>query len=218
MDQLTVSQVFMLFSLNNKGKFPSLTIEPAAAACLMAADIIDLVMAGCVCVNKRKVEVTAPLSGEHKDLQFIYDILNEKKSMKLEKVVSDYCYGFSSKKIRELIRITGVVLADKNCVIIEPGKKNGTKSLFIPNKDSVDEAVQKMRAEVLGNEALSEKMAAVIGLLYKRGMLKHYFSKYEKDIVKSRISEIKNTESYRIVKEILDCLDELIAMYTVAAT
>ena len=216
MKSLSVAQSFMLCALNENGKFPSISSE--APAGLLAGSLIDLLLENCVSITDKKINVTAPLSGKLLYLQSIYGFLQEKEPVKLEKLTGDYCFGFSAKKMNQLIHDVGGALAVQNCVALEQGGILAGRELYVPDKEAVDGVVQHIRAEFLEDGILSDEMVALTSLLERNGMLKRYFSPYEKDTLKTRLKEIRKESSGQLIKEMMDYLDSMLMVAIIAVT
>ena len=216
MNNLSVAQSFMLCGLNEKGNFP--VTNNVIPACLAAGSLIDLLLENCVSIADKKVYVTAPLTNNLLHLQPMYQYLNEKGTIKLEKLSENYCFTFSGKKINELTSSIGHSIVAQNSAVFKQGGILGNKEQFIPDRNAVDGVVQLIRAELLEDGNLSDEIVALTSLLEKSGILKRYFSSFEKDALKARLKEIRKAPSYAIIQEMLDYLDAMLIAVIVAAT
>jgi hypothetical protein len=82
------------------------------------------------------------------------------------------------------------------------------KTLFLPNSGETSKIVEKVRAEFLEKGEISNETVALSALLYKSGLIKNYFSKYEVNKLKERLEEIKKSEAGSLVKEMVDYIEK----------
>ena len=66
MQDLTLSQEYLLCTLTEKGRLP--VMNTAGPVCLTAGALLELQLAGCVAFDGKKVRVTAPLPVEEAHL------------------------------------------------------------------------------------------------------------------------------------------------------
>ncbi|WP_343208607.1 GOLPH3/VPS74 family protein [Anaerolentibacter hominis] len=211
----SITERYMLCALNDKGKIPALSSE--IPVCIVAGAVMDLALAGCVAVDNKRLTVSSPLSGGLRHLTSIYDYIAEKEKIKLDKLASEYCFSFSGKRINRLIDEIGMALSEAHSVTVEQGGLLGTKKHYIPDGKAVDSVVQTIRAELLEEGTMSDEAIALAGLFEKSGMLKKYFSSYEKKALKSRMEEIKNSPSHEIISEFMDYINTMIAVIAVTS-
>lgn len=215
MKDLSVSQSYLICTLNENGKLPALSTE--IPVCLLAGSLMDLIFANCVAVGEdKKIYITAELSKEHLYLNSLYTFIKESKPMKMEGLASEYAFTFSDKRLKTLIRDVGNSLADLGCVTTKDGGILGKTSYFIPDSKIVDYVIQNIRAELLECGTVSDHMIALVSLMDKSNQIKRYFSKYEKDQLKVRLKEIKGSDSNKMVKEMTEYIDTMVVI--IAAT
>jgi hypothetical protein len=211
MKNLSIAQEYLLCSLNKKGKLPSLSTE--IPVCVLASGLIELLASKCIKADEKNyVSVIGDLSGEQVYLKSLYDSLNISKPMKIRKIAEEYIIGLTGRKMTGLVTDIGNSLADKSCVKAEKGGIFGNKDCFIPDTNEVDKVIQKIRAELLESGTMSDETAALVSLLDKSNQIKKYFSKYESEQLKIRLNEIKNTPSDQLVKQMIDYIEEIIAI------
>lgn len=216
MKDLSISQEYVLCSLNEKGKFPALSTE--IPVCVLAGGLIELLASNCIQIDeKNKVCVIGNLSEKQFHLKSLFDWLNTSKPMKIEKITQEYSLTFTDKRLNALVTDIGNSLADRGCVTSRKGGIFGNKFYFIPNPDEVDKVIQKIRAELLENGTISDETVALVSLLEKSHQIKKYFSKYESEQLKARLKEIKEAPSNQLVKQMVDYVDMIIAVTAVAA-
>jgi hypothetical protein len=107
----------------------------------------------------------------------------------------------------------GASLAKANCAdeLTDQGMlKNKTK--YAPKPEAVTRVIEKVRAEFLEDGVVTDETLYLASFLDKSGFIRDYFSKVEKETLKKRIKEVRKSEAFASVKEVLD---ELEAMYAV---
>lgn len=212
MKNLSISQAYLVCALGDKGKLPAMSVE--VPTCLVAASILELMLENCITITDKKVQIATPLPPALGHLQSLYDFIAEKGTITLSKLVSNYCATFTSKRLNTLLAAVGEAMVQQQLATQpHPGKP-----VFVPNKESEDNVVQQIRAELLEEGALSEEIVVLASLLNKSNLLKQYFSSYEKDCLKKRLKEIKEATAHTVIKALLDCVDELTIMVIIAAT
>lgn len=215
MKDLSVSQSYLVCSLNDNGKIPSLATE--RFVCLLVGGLIDLIFAKNVIIGEdKKLCIVGEQNEENQHLNSLYSFIKESKPMTVKKLASEYAFTFTDKRIKLLIKDVGESLADLGYVTVEHGGIFGKTPCFIPDKKIVDNIIQNIRAELLEDGIISDNIIALVSLLEKSNQIKKYFSKYEKDQLKKRLQEMKESGSYKLVKEMADYVDTLVAV--IAAT
>lgn len=215
MKDLSVSQRYLICILNERGTLPALRAD--SQVCLLAGGLIDLILAKSVAVGEdKKLRITAELTAEHQHLKSLYMFIKESKAMKVDALASEYAFTFSDKRFKLLLKDIGTSLVDLEYASVEQGRLFGKTTCFIPDKNSVDHVIQTIRAELLEEGTVSDPIIALVSLLYKSNQIKKYFSKYEKEQLNVRLKEMKENDSNKLLNEMLEWIDTLIAV--IAAT
>lgn len=210
MKSLSIAQDYLLCTLSEKGKISSMSTE--MPICLVVGGLLDMVLDGCIAINNDKFCVFRPLSDHLLHLQPLYDFIAEKKEVKPEGLVDSYCFSLDSKKLNALLESIGDSLAEAHCVTKEQGGLFGKSTRYLPDANEVDHLIQQIRAEFLEDGELSDEMAGLTVLLERSHQIKRYFSPYEKDQLKQRLQEIRALSAYRLVKQMTDYIDTIIAV------
>ena len=190
MNDLSITQKYLLCALSNKGKIPALNFERIIA--IAAAGVVELMMDDLVEFDGKKLSVKRMLPKEKSYLSLIYDYIEKKQPVNFKTVVEHFSVAFTSKNSDELIDSIGDTLVTAGCVKQEKRGIFGNKNAYIPDEKAVDYIVQNIRAEILEDGELTEDIAALTVILDKTGELMKFFSPYEKKAVKQRLKEIKN--------------------------
>jgi hypothetical protein len=210
MKNLSVSQSYLLCVLNEKVKLPTFSTE--ISICLIAGGMLDLIFAGIVAIDKKKLHVIGNIDNNNQYLKSLYDFIKNVHNVTLEKLVSEYCFSFTNKRLTKFVEDVGETLVKEQCATSEKGGFFGNSTYFIVNPKEVDHVIQTIRAEILESGTMSEEMIALASLFEKSGQLQRYFSKYEKKQLKERISEIRKESSNKLVKEMVDYINTMIAV------
>lgn len=215
MKDLSISQSYLLCVLNEKGKLPSLSTD--IPICLLAGGLIDLIYGKSVTVGEdKKLRITGDLDWENQHLTSLYSFIKESKPMKLETLATEYGFSFTDKRLKLLIKDIGMSLVSLGYATTESGGLLGKTPYFIADKKIVDNIIQRIRAELLENGALSDNIIALTSLMEKSNQIKSFFSKYENDQLKQRLKEIKDSDAHKIVKEMLDYITTMITLIVVS--
>lgn len=217
MRELSVSQSYLICTLNERGKLPAISSE--ASVCLLAGGVIDLIFSNSIAIGAdKKLCVTGELDEKNQHLCSLYTFIKESKPMKIDRLASEYAFSTSDKRLKLLMKDIGTSLASSGYVIAENGGFFGKTPCFIPDKKIVDHIIQNIRAELLEDGTVSDSMIALVSLMDKSKQIKKYFSKYEKDQLKKRLKEIKDSDSNKLVKEMVDYIEVLMVVIVASSS
>lgn len=216
MDDLSITQKYLLCALSNKGKIPALNFERIIA--IAAAGVVELMMDDVVEFDGKKLSVKRMLPKEKSYLSLIYDYIEKKQPVNFKTVVEHFSVAFTSKNSDELIDSIGDTLVAAGCVKQERRGIFGNKNAYIPDEKAVDYIVQNIRAEILEDGELTEDIAALTVILDKTGELMKVFSPYEKKAVKQRLKEIKNNPKNKEIAKVINYVEELMVVIIVSVT
>lgn len=212
MNDLSYTQNYYLCAINEKGKAPAIK-NTKVYACLLAGSITELLEYGCIKENeKKKLEAIKPLPAQALYLQPLYEII-EIKPLRINALAEKYLASISDKNMKKLLAAIGESTAAAGCA--EKLEKQGllkNETRYVPKQESVKAVIEKTRAAFLADGTVSDEVLVLGALLLKSDSIRNYFSKMESDKLKQRIKEIKQSDAYRMVKKILDFIDEAVAM------
>ena len=97
MKDLSLTQKFFICTVNEKGNFSSYDQVPVA--CLIAAGVLEMYMAKCVSIEKKRLSITDKLPGSMEYLKSLYDMIDQEstnrgKPVKAEKIVEKIYRSF----------------------------------------------------------------------------------------------------------------------------
>lgn len=72
-----------------------------------------------------------------------------------------------------------------------------------------------IRSELLEDGEITEDIACLVALLERSKIMKEYFSSFEQKEIKHKLKEIVNSDSGLLIKEMIDYIENLIAIMTV---
>lgn len=209
MRELSITQEYMLCALNKKGRFPLLS--DGIPVCFVAGALLELLGNESVKIQDKKCIINKELDEAFGYLHPLFSFIERSKPRTIKDLAGDYVLTLRSKKLNDLIQSVGNSLVQADCVheTKRTGIFGGEKAYFVPSVERIEHVVQKVRAELLENGDLSDETVGLVSLLSKSGLLKQYFSKYESKQLKERLIEIRNSDSNRLVKEMLDHIDTI---------
>ena len=85
MKDLSITQEYMLCAMNEKGKISG--FDTNKLVCMVAAGLLELQMADCIRLEKKKVMVTNSLPENKAYLHPLYDFINQGRPVKVEKII-----------------------------------------------------------------------------------------------------------------------------------
>ena len=223
MKDLSLTQEYFICAVNGKGKLSGFNVD--RLVCLLASGLLELQLSGCVSIEEGKkrilsgsgksVSVTGPLPEEKVFLRPLYDYLDQGKPLKTEKILEDYHYSFSGKRLNALIGSIGESLAREGLAqAAEPGLFEGV-GRFLPTRDAINRVIDLVRSELLEEGEVTEDIAALVILLEKSGVIREYFSRYEQKEMKERLAAIVKSPEGTLVKEMLDYVNSMLDMIAV---
>ena len=167
------------------------------------------------CAGEKEGKSTGELPAEKMYLKPLYNFINQPKPVKIEKIIEEYNYSFSDRKLRELIGAVGTSLEEMGLVSITESGINSKRKNYVPTKQAVHYVVDLIRSELLEDGEITEDIACLVALLERSKIMKEYFSSFEQKEIKHKLKEIVNSDSGLLIKEMIDYIENLIAIMTV---
>ena len=204
----TVAQEYLLATLGEKGKLPAAV---QVRTCLVAAGLLDLLLKGCVGMEQKKVSVRASLPAELAFLSQLYELIG-KKPRTVQSIGEEYLFSLTDRRLQDLFDAIGKTLVQAGCAKAEEGGLLEKTNRYVPDKEAVDRLVQKIRAALLEEGPVDPQTFGLVSLLDKSGQLKQYFSSYERETLKTRLRQLKDTEADPVVKQMVDHVNGLMVL------
>lgn len=213
MKDLSITQEYMLCAMNEKGKISG--FDTNKLVCMVASGLLELQIADCIQLEKKKVMVTNSLPENKAYLHPLYDFINQGRPVKVEKIIEEYNYSFSDKKLKDFMAAVGDSLADTGLVsITESNGIFGRKKSYVPSRDAIHYVIDMIRAELLEDQEITEDIACLVVLLERSRIIKTFFSAFEQKEIRHKLKYIVNSEAGKLVKYMIDYIDNIIAMMT----
>ena len=170
MKDLSLTQKFFICTVNEKGNFSSYDQIPVA--CLIAAGVLEMCMAKCVSIEKKRLSIIDKLPESMEYLKSLYDMIgqestNRGKPVKAEKIVEKYTGAFTDKKLRELTDSI-VQSMDEDILPIEKAGRGKCR----PKREVLFDVADNLRIELLRNDLPSKDAIVFADLLDRAGRLK----------------------------------------------
>ena len=213
---LTLTQQYLLCVLNQKGRLPTLGLEKVVG--LSMAAVLELLLEKTVVLEEKKLSAPASLPQEQEYLLPVYDFIAKKQPVKPEKVVEYFSLNLTDRNFTQLLDGVGMQLVNKGCAVPKQDGFLGKKTAYLPARQAVDLVVEGMRAQLLEEGPVSQETAALAALLDKSGELGRFFSAYEKKTLTSRLKELRQDQTNRLVCQAMEYIDSLMAAIIVAVT
>ena len=172
MNDLSITQSYLLCAVNDKGLLPGM--RPERGACFLAAGLLELRLAGCLTLEKRKVSLCAPLPAELGYLRALYDRIAQKQPVKVDSLVERYLFSFSDRELRELLDPVGDSLVSLGLAEVRPAGLLGNQRGYVPTARGITAVIEPLRAELLEDGPVTEEAAVLTILLEKGECLKPY--------------------------------------------
>lgn len=216
MRDLSISQEYYLCAVNEKGAISSFAAEKLV--CLVASALLDMKLADCIEIENKRVQVIGDLPEELSFLDSLYDFIHVGKPVKVEKILEEYTYSMTDKRLKRLMADLGRSMEEDGITKEVVSGLFGGKSSYVPNQKAVELVIDKVRAEMLEEGTVTEETAALVVLLDISKSMKYYFSKYEQKKIKEKLERLLHDPNGKMVKEMVDYVQNMMAMITIWMT
>jgi hypothetical protein len=216
MKQLSYTQEFFLCAVNKKGDIPALKAAEVSA-CLSIGTILELLDHGYIEKGEKdKLAIVKPWDDSFSYLRATYEAIEAQK--KPQDIVA-LAFSSGNKELKRDLQGVWDSLVEAGCTDDLPEQgifKNQTK--LIPKPEVVRNIIEKLRAEFLEDGTLTKETICLAAFLDASGIIRDFFSKYERDILKQRLAEIREDESYAYVRDIIDSIAATMIVIIAAAS
>lgn len=216
MRDLSISQEYYLCAVNEKGAISSFAAEKLV--CLVPSALLDMKLADCIEIENKRVQVIGDLPEELSFLDSLYDFIHVGKPVKVEKILEEYTYSMTDKRLKRLMADLGRSMEEDGITKEVVSGLFGGKSSYVPNQKAVELVIDKVRAEMLEEGTVTEETAALVVLLDISKSMKYYFSKYEQKKIKEKLERLLHDPNGKMVKEMVDYVQNMMAMITIWMT
>ncbi len=213
MKDLSIVQEYFLCAVNEKGKISSFSTEKLV--CMVASGLLEMQLENCVEIEKNKVRATGPLPESREYLRSLYELVDQPKPVKIEKILDAYSYSATGRRLFALMDAVGASLEAEG--LAEAGRAGlmGGRRAYIPKREAINGVIDQIRAELLEEGEVTEDVAALVVLLDRSKSLKQYFSDFERRELKERLKEIMSAPTGKMIRdmvEYVECMSSIAAM------
>ena len=219
MKNLSLTEEYAICILNEK-ESRSVLCYNEYAVCILATSIWELISYKAIKLTKdRNLEVNVNFDGTKGYLKYIYDDIVSRKSIKVNELVEDYIFNGSNNNLKNVVNNLVEDLTKRQCIKIE--KKEGLfkeKIIYIGNEKVINNVITKIREDILEGKDISAETMILATMIFWSKAHKDYFSKYDAKQIKEKVKEIKETEEYLFIKEILDDIHSILLTIVVSSS
>lgn len=208
MENLTLTQEFLLCEMNKKGNLNFFTPIPSCA--LIVSILYELAQNDHISLGD-EIELKSTPSKELSYLVDVYEFIKIQQNKKISNIVEKITLSFKSKFIKQVFDKCKETLIDNGCICEIESKNiiNSSKTYNVAKIECQEYVIQKIRLAILGKGQISGNTGALISLLNKTGKLKEYFSKLEKNLLKTCVKDLKTNKQYGFIFTTIDELETL---------
>ena len=124
-----------------------------------------------------------------------------KPEISIATIITTICYDFSNKKLKNIVESLKEERVKHELISLEYKKGLfGEKEVIAINDNEFNKTIEEIRTELLEKDILTDDIILLASLLNSTSFLKNIFIKYEKDELKKKLKEIKDTEISKRVK------------------
>jgi len=227
MNNITVTEKYALCMLKEVKKFNDLEL----ATHLIVSMVVEMMLEGSIEIidnnKKKKWEIISdikvrlnnkiPKNEYNRELYKIIEEFN-KTEISISQIIEKLCYSFSNKNYFAVIQALQEKMISNKLISLQ--KKKGIfkeKEIIEINEEEFNSIIGKIRTEFLEKGTLTDEFVLLVSLLDSTNFLKNIFIKYEKETLKKRLKEIKETEISKqvsIAREVINALDTAIIVAT----
>ena len=212
MDNIGISQRYLLLSVNDKGGIApigSLRIR----SFLIASGLLELILDDIILLSDDQVIVKQELPNDKEYLRFVYNEISADQPIHLKKL--SRALVTNRKLFKELFNSIGDTLVNLNIVTKTHGGVLSHSNQFVGGEESKKNIVEQIRAELLEAGPVSKEIVILSSLLIGNHTLKRYFSAFEENELKEKISELRkdpaNKEMFAMIDGISKTITTIIA-------
>ena len=188
MEGITLSQSYLLCVLNKKGKLSPRSAK--SAACFTAAGVSELLAAGVLTYEKRRLKAGGELPEGERYLSSLYEYVRAKQPLKAEKLKGRYPFTFRGKHMRELLYAVGDSLVKAGYAKERKAGLLRKRKAYIPDPKAAEGAAMQLRALTQTGEAPVQGALLAV-LLDESKVLKKYLPRGERKAVGKRLKQLR---------------------------
>ena len=114
-------------------------------------------------------------------------------------------FVFKAKQFAGLLEAIGLSLVELGCVNEVPSQNKQSDTVkYSPKPEETSFIIEKIRAELLEVGKLTDDVVCLTVLLSKSNIISDYFSKTESASLNKRLDEVKDSEAYKLTRDVFD--------------
>lgn len=210
MKNLSLSQQYLLFTMNRNGKISS--INYYVGMCLVMAGLLDLQEAQVIELDQKEIIILSDqLPEELEYLDCLFDKITQMKKKRIDKLAVAYGTTFFEKDLKLLVAQTRNSLIDLREITVET---DGNTLSYLAKEKTIAQLVARLEnLNQLDHDGL--KLAI---LLKKSSYLKKYIEKPERKMLERKIKDVKHDPVAKQTQVMISQLDWLMgAMVAITA-
>lgn len=210
MNKLSLSQQYLLFTMNRQGKISS--VNYYVGMCLVMAGLLDLQKTGVIELDKKEIIVHS--QDLPTDIQYLDCLLEKVISLKrkhIEKIATAYGATFFEKDLKQLVSQIRSSLIDADEVAV---KNDSTSLAYIAKEVTISKIVARLEnLNQMDHDGLSLAI-----LLKKSSILKKYIDKDVRKVLDMKIKKVKKDPVSQQTQTMLSQLDWLVGSLVVVTS
>ena len=219
MNKITSTEKYALCMLKDVKKFNNMELS----AHIIVSMIVEMILEGSLELvdkdKKKKWEIIPdidvklgnrlPKEEYNRELYKNIEEINKPK-IGIAQIIEKVCFSFTDKKYKEIIKHLQDKMINDKLISLEKKKVLlKEKEVIVLNENEFSKTIGEIRTEFLGNEVYTDEFTLLVSLLNSTNFLKSIFIKYEKETLKKRVKEIKQTEIYKQVYIARTVIDQI---------
>jgi hypothetical protein len=188
---------------------------------LLGGELVELLNHGYIVRDDTdRLRPDLPWDDAYPYLATVHEIITTAKKPLTAKGLADvFVLSLLGKRYRQALQEMYDSLVGAECLyeFVAPGLL-GEKTKYGPVPEAVNRVIEKVRAEVLEDGVPTQETLCLVALLDKTGLLRDFFSKFERGRLKERLSQMRASGEYAAVGEMVDYVDEMSAVIAFVMT
>ena len=209
MNRKSIAQEYVILATNEKGTMPAMRRNESNAG-IVVAGVMDLLLNDVITIEKKKITVMKDLPDGFRQIASLYTYLKE-KPRSTNQLMSAYMASTGSR-LKQLTTELGDSLLEDGAATRTEGGLFGNKTIYIPEKSYKDELIGAIKSAVTKDDELSPHDMALIYILKETNNLNQYFSKYESDVLKAKLREMKKDPQNKQLANMINYVSDMTAV------
>lgn len=211
MENLSITQKYLLCILNERGRLPS--FNETVSSTVFASALFDLILGGQIKIENQIIIPSDSKSEVLEHLKPLLEYIYSFKSISLSSFADKYTVP-STQNFQSLFTSIGDSLAAQGYTQKSMGGLSGNQAHYIPDKKTVNMIIEGIKTNFETQSTDFDESIIIVTLLEKSGCLKKCFSVKGESDIKKQLRELKSQSSNKHAKEIIDTINNIIITLT----